>query len=91
MLIEIIAGQSEVKEIRRQDQSLMALKQEGYVQMPNSAFPVRCMVSVEKPLQPGKYNVQFAYKIGKWGDIEINPFEPAKFSPATPEQVKAAS
>lgn len=91
MLIEVIAGQSEVKEIRRQDQSLMAIKQEAYVRMGGSAYPVRCMVTVEKPLQPGSYNAEFKYKIGKWGDIEVNPFEPAKFTPARPEQVKAAS
>ncbi len=91
MLIEVIAGQSEVKELRRQDQSLMAIKQEAYITMPNSAFPVRCMVTVEKPLQPGKYNVEFPYKIGRWGDLEINPFQPATFTAATPQQLKSAS
>jgi hypothetical protein len=91
MLIEVIAGRSEVKEIRRQsDQSVMAVKQEAYISMEGSAFPVRCMVTVEKPLQPGKYNAEFPHKIGKWGDIEINPFQPAKFTPARPEQIKAA-
>lgn len=91
MLVEVIAAQSEVKEIRRQDQSLMGLKQEVYCSMPNSAFPVRCFIRVDKPLQPGKYNINLKYKIGKYGDIEVNPFETPDITPARPEQVKAAS
>lgn len=91
MLVEVIPAQSEVKEIRRADQSLMGLKQEVYAHMPNSAFPVRCFVRVDKPLQPGKYNVSLPYKVGKYGDIEVNPFETPEYSAARPEQVKAAS
>ena len=90
MLIEVIAGQSEVKEVRRQDNSVAAIKQEMYASLPTSAFPVRCMVTVEKPLQPGKYNATFAYKIGKYGDLEINPFTPVTFTPASPDKIKAA-
>lgn len=91
MLLEIISGRSEVKPIHRGDGSLMIMKQEAYVSMPGSAFPVRCMVPVEKELAPGKYSAEFGYKIGKWGDLEINPFQPFTFTPARPEQIKAAS
>jgi|26BtaG_2_1085354.scaffolds.fasta_scaffold02938_4 hypothetical protein len=91
MLLEIIAGRSEVTEVRNKDHQIVALKQECYAHLPGSAFPVQCKIRVERPLQPGKYQAELPFKIGRWGDIEVNPFENPRLTPAKPEQVKAAS
>ncbi|MEM4202337.1 MAG: hypothetical protein QW786_03925 [Candidatus Hadarchaeum sp.] len=92
MLLEIIAGRSEVTEIRSKDShQIVALKQECYAHLPGAAFPVQCKIRVDRPLQPGKYEAELPFKIGRWGDIEVNPFESPRLTPAKPEQVKAAS
>lgn len=86
MKVNVIAGNSEVKEMRRQDGSVMVVKQEMYVDLQSSAFPVRCFLAVERPLQPGVYDASLPFKVGKFGDLEVNPFEPGSFSPLKSEQ-----
>ena len=92
MLIEIIQGSDEVKEIRdRETREIKGLTQEVYFHLPDSAYPVRGKMRVETRLQLGKYEMQPVFKIGKYGDLEIFPFEVPKVKPARPEQVKAAA
>lgn len=91
MLIEVISGSNDVKEIRSpKDQSIVAIKQTVYAHIPNSAFPVQVQVRVERPLQPGKYEMELVYKTGRFGDLEIDPFKTPSIKPASPAQVKTA-
>lgn len=92
MLMEIVSGSDDVKEIRdKQTQEIRGLQQECYFFLPNSAYPVRGKVRIERRLSPGKYDIAPAYRIGRFGDLEINPFDVPVIKPASPEQVKAAS
>lgn len=92
MIIEVISGSNDVKEIRsKEDQSIIAIKQVVYAHIPNSAFPVQCQIRVDKPLQPGKYSCELQYKTGRFGDLEIDPFKTPSIKPATPEELKAVS
>jgi len=91
MLIEVISGSNDVKEIRsKEDQSIIAIKQTVYAHIPNSAFPIQCQIRVDRPLQPGKYECELSYKTGRFGDLEIDPFKTPSIKPASPAQVKSA-
>lgn len=91
MLIEVIAGSDDVKTIRdRQTQETRGLQQQVYFHLPDSHFPVQGKIRVKEPLNPGKYVMQPVFKIGKYGDLEINPFVEPEIKPAAPAQVKSA-
>lgn len=92
MLMEIVSGSDDVKEIRdKNTQEIRGLQQECYFRLPDSAYPVRGKVRIDTRLQPGKYDITPAYRVGRFGDLEINPFAVPVIKPATPDQVKAAS
>lgn len=79
--LEVFAG-AEIKEIRdKMTHELRGLKQEVYWTIPNSQYPVKALVRIDRPLQPGRYTVEFAYRVGRYGDPEINPFEAVQCSP----------
>lgn len=50
-------------------------KQEVYAHFPGEEFPVKCKIRVAQPLVPGMHIVQLPFQIGKYGDIELNPFQ----------------
>lgn len=89
MLIEVVAGSDNVKDIRdKQTQEIKGLSQEVYFHLPSSAFPVQGKIRVERRINPGKYIIEPDYRIGKYGDLEINPFSVPALSPAKPSDLK---
>lgn len=91
MIVEFIQGRDEIKEIRhRETKEIMGLQQECYFHLPGAAFPVQGKMRVESRMGAGKYSFNPSYRIGKYGDLEINPFDTPKLSAARPEQVKSA-
>lgn len=91
MILEIVAGNDEVKEIRDRDtREIRGLTQECYFHLPGTAYPVAGKVRVKNRQAPGKYSFQPSYRIGRFGDLEINPFHEPELKPARPEQVKAS-
>lgn len=91
MIIEVIDGRDEVKEIRdRVTQEIRGLQQEVYFQIPGSAFPVKGKMRVLRKIAPGKYQIEPSYKIGKYGDLEINPFVEPPVHAMRPHQSKTA-
>lgn len=91
MIVEFIQGRDEVKEIRHKEtKEIMGLQQECYFHLPGGAFPVQGKMRVEGRTAPGKYTFSPSYRIGRFGDLEINPFDTPKISAARPEQIKAS-
>lgn len=91
MLIEVIQGSDDVKEIRdTRTQEIKGLSQTVFFHLPGEHFPVRGKMRIKTRLNPGKYQIQPSYRIGKFGDLEINPFAEPEVTPATPAQVKSA-
>jgi hypothetical protein len=92
MQIEVIEGRDEVKEIRdRTTQEIRGLQQEVYFNFSGSAFPVKGKMRVLRKLAPGKYEIEPVFKIGKYGDLEINPFAEPPVNPLRHQsQVKTA-
>ena len=91
MIVEIVEGSCGVEEVRHKDtREIIALKQEAYFHIPGSAFPERGKIRVQSPFKPGKYQLKPAYRIGRFGDLELNPFADADLVPASPEMVKKA-
>lgn len=83
--VEVFAG-ADFKEMRdKVTHEIRAIKQEVYWSIPNSQYPVKVFMRVDRPLQPGRYQVAFQYRVGRYGDPEINPFEPALCTPVKPE------
>lgn len=88
--MQVIAGEDMVNEVRnRETRELIALKQTVYVDV-GQAFPIRAQIRVKERLNPGKYMMQPVLQTGKFGDLEINPFQEPLVTPATPQQVKSA-
>ena len=81
MQFDIIQGRDEVREIRNRDREILAFSQECYFLLPDSAFPVRGKIRVVKRLPPGTYEFDPVYRIGRYGDLEINPFEAPLVAP----------
>lgn len=91
MLVEVVEGRCETREIRdKETREIKGITQEVYFHLPNSAFPVQGKIRIDAAHRPGKYKMQPCYRIGRFGDLEIDPFAVPKLAPATPEQVKAA-
>jgi len=91
MIVEFIAGNDDVKEIRdKETREIKGLSQECYFHIPGSAFPERGKMRVKQRVNPGKYSFMPEYRIGRFGDLEINPFAEPELKPARPEQVKAS-
>lgn len=91
MLIEVIEGRNELKEIRdRVTQEIRGLQQEVYFHIPGSAFPCKGKMRVKAKIQPGKYKIEPEFKIGKYGDLEINPFSEPVPHPYHVQQAKTA-
>lgn len=91
VIVEFVAGSDDVKEIRdKETREIRGLQQQCYFHLPNSAFPVQGKIRVESRMPPGKYSFVPSYRIGRFGDLEVNPFETPKLTTARPEQVKAA-
>ena len=92
MIVEIVKGSDDIQEVRhRETHEIVALKQECYFHLPGSAYPTRGKVRVKQRYAPGIYQYKPEFKIGRFGDLEINPFADAELSPARPEQVKASA
>ena len=92
MIVEFVAGRDEVREIRdKETREIRGLTQECYYHLPNSAFPVQGKMRVKQRQAPGKYSFSPEYRIGRFGDLEINPFAEPELKPARPEQVKQVS
>lgn len=90
MLIHVMP-QSEIKERRdKVTREIKGLKQEVYADL-GQAFPTRIFIQVNDRLSEGKYEMQPCFTVGKFGDLEINPFETPSVKPANPQQIKAAS
>ena len=76
IVAEIKTGYDDVREVRdKTTQEIRMLKQEAYIDL-GGAYPVRCKITVGERLSPGKYHLQLPMKVGRFGDPEINPFEP---------------
>jgi len=91
MLIEVVENCSEFKEIRDKiTQEIRGLQQEVYFHIPGSAFPCKGKMRVKARIQPGKYEIEPAFKIGKYGDLEINPFAEPELVPYRIQQAKSA-
>lgn len=92
MLVEIVKGSDEVKPVRDKNTGeVRGFIQEAYFHMDGSAFPVKGKIRVENGQGhvPGKYNISPSYRVGRFGDLEINPFDVPALTPAKPDQVKA--
>lgn len=91
MIVEFISGRDDVKEIRdKATLEIRGLQQECYFHIPGSAFPVQGKMRVESRTSPGKYSFEPSFRIGKYGDLEINPFDAPKLQAANPQQLKAS-
>ncbi len=91
MIIEVIEGRDELREIRDKiTQEIKGLQQEVYFNIPGSAFPVKGKMRVLRRLAPGKYEIEPSYKIGKYGDLEINPFAEPPVHAMRPQTAKTA-
>ena len=91
MKIQVIEGSSEFKEIRDKiTQEIRGLQQEVYFHIPGSAFPVKGKMRVLAKLNPGDYEIEPVYKIGKYGDLEINPFAEPPLHSIRPPVSKSA-
>lgn len=76
MLIEIIPTDSDVRTLRNQETGeVRSLKQIAYADL-GQAYPVRIQITVKEPLQPGLYDAQVPYRVGKYDSLEISGFEP---------------
>lgn len=88
--VQVIAGESIVKPIYdKETNQIKALKQIIYVDV-GQAFPIRAQIRVKQELAPGKYIMKPVLQTGRFGDLEINPFQEPEILPATPSQVKSA-
>ena len=82
MIVEFVAGSDDVTEIRdRETREIKGLKQQCYFHLADSAFPVRGKIRVSERYNPGKYRLNPSFKVGKFGDLEVNPFEDADLTP----------
>jgi hypothetical protein len=92
MILEIVAGADDVQEIRdKETREIRGLSQRCYFRFPGEAYPVAGKIRVKARVSPGFYSFQPAFRIGRFGDLEINPFAVPELTPVKPEQVKAAS
>ena len=94
MLVEIVKNADEVKPVRdRNTGEVRGFIQEAYFFLPDSAFPVKGKIRVPDgsghPV--GKYTIIPAFRIGRFGDLEVNPFAVPDLKPASPEELKAVS
>ena len=73
---QIIAADSDVRTIRdRESGQVRALKQIAYADL-GQAYPVRIQITVKEPLQPGLYEAQVPYRVGRYDSLEISGFDP---------------
>lgn len=91
MIVEFVQNDCDSKPVTNRDGAIVGLNQKCYFHIPGVAFPVQGKIRTENPNAPGKYNYQPAFRVGKYGDLEVNPFENASLTPAKPEQIKSAS
>lgn len=94
MLVEIVNGSDEVRPVRdKASGEVRGFIQEVYFHLEESAFPVKGKIRVPDGTgyKPGKYTISPVFRIGRFGDLEINPFAEPTLKPATPDQVKAVS
>ena len=92
MLVEIVKGSDEVKPVRDKNTGeVRGFIQECYFHLDGSAFPVKGKIRVPDGSghNVGKYNMVPSFRIGRFGDLEVNPFAEPTLSAATPEQIKA--
>lgn len=92
LVIEIVAGHEAVQ--TRMVQGKPRFSQKAYAHL-GGAFPHEIRVPVEDPQRPyrvGRYNVALnSYQVGKYGDLQINPFEFVLVPAGQASAVKAAS
>lgn len=75
MLIEIIATDAEVRTIyNKETGEVRSLKQIAYADL-GQAYPVRIQITVKQPLQPGLYEAEVPYRVGKYDSLEISGFD----------------
>lgn len=75
MLIEIIANDSAIHLIRnRETQEVRATKQMAYADL-GQAYPVKIQITVKDPLQPGLYEAEVPYRVGKYDSLEVSGFD----------------
>jgi len=74
--VEILPDRKEIKEITRKTQPgrVLGYKQEAYAHIPGEHYPIKCFIRVNSPLADGKHQINLPMQIGKYGDLEINPF-----------------
>lgn len=88
--IEILNGKSEIKNITNKQGHQVGFKQEAYIHLPDSAYPVQFYFRTERPLQTGHYYLQPTLQINKYNDLEINPFAFPSVTPVQSKDTKAA-
>lgn len=89
MIVEIVSGRSDVKEVKDKNGVHRGFKQEAYATLPGHAFPAKCNIRVSSPLAAGRYKLDLPFQIGKFGDIEVNPFDEPKVSPVAAPAAQA--